>query len=221
MYVACSPVQDLSGYGIASHISATLDSFGIDESYQRNHISGCAMDGQYVKLNVAKHLNDIFIQDFHLTWDPAHVIELSIKDCKSKEGQPQNFIEHTSDIIQSVMKLISYGHAHLELLKSKSLSEHFLTPKIFKTLKFVGHCSSVIKSFESDFKSIVSALSNLNSEESVGLLESILRVDFIFYFLFMKDIMQHLTIASKQVQKSSELPWNFPNTIDLMFLSIH
>ena len=83
----------VSANDLKMSVRKTLDSFGIDESYQRNHISGCAMDGQYVKLNVAKHLNDIFIQDFHLTWDPAHVIELSIKDCKSKEGQPQNFIE--------------------------------------------------------------------------------------------------------------------------------
>ena len=216
IYVSCSPVQDLSGLGLASHIVASLNSFGINESYQRNHISGCAMDGQYVKLNTAKHFSDIFVQDFYLTWDPGLVIELSIKDCKPKEGDPQNFIECTSEIIQSVMKFISYGHAYLELLHSKSLSEHFLTPKIFKSLKFVGHCASVIKSFESDFKSIVSALSSLNSEESVGLLESILRVDFVFNFLFMKDIMEHLTIASKQVQKSSELPWNFPNTIDTL-----
>ena len=99
IYVACSPVEDLSGRGIASHIFATLDSFSISEIYQRNHIAGCAMDGQYIKLNVAKHLKDIFVKDFHLTWDPAHVIELSIKDCKSKEEQPQNFIEHTSEII--------------------------------------------------------------------------------------------------------------------------
>ena len=76
-------------------------------------------------------------------------------------------------------------------------------------MKFVGHCSSVLKCFKSDFKSIVSTLSKLDSEEGLGLQEKILRLDFILDYLFMSDIMFHLTVCSKQVQSSFNLPWEF------------
>ena len=214
VYVQCSTIKDVTGKGIANHLIDSLECFGIDSAYQREHLSGCAMDGQYVCLKINEHLNSIFLKEYHLTWDPAHCIELSIKDCTTKSGKKQNFIESTSDIIQNIMKLLSYGKAYLELLENQVLSDHFVTPKIFKTMKFVGHCTSVLESFECNFSSIVSTLSSLNSEESVGLLEAILRVDFVLDFLLMKDVMSHLTSCSKLVQCSSTLPWTFPNAIN-------
>ena len=67
------------------------------------------------------------------------------------------------------MKHVSYGHAYLELLGNKDLSENFLTPKIFKTMKFVGHSSSVLTCFDSNFDSIVATLTIINNEENIGL----------------------------------------------------
>ena len=81
-------------------------------------------------------------------------------------------------------------------------------------MKFGGHCFSVLESFNSNFQSIIARLTSINSEESVGLLETILTVEFILYFLFMKDIMHHLSSRSKHVQLSSSLPWDFPSAID-------
>ena len=106
--------------------------------HQREYLSGCAMDGQYIHLDFSDHLQNVLLKDYHVTWDPAHRIELSIKDSTSDKGQ--SFIENTSDTVQSIMKLLSYGKPHMELLNTDLLSNHFLTPKSFKSMKFVGHC---------------------------------------------------------------------------------
>ena len=113
IYVQCSCINDVTGKGIASHLIETLESFGIDRIYQRENLAGCAMDGQYIKLNIHYHLSDIFFREYHVTWDPAHRIELAMKDSN------QNFIESTSDTIHSVMKYLSCGKPYLELLDQK------------------------------------------------------------------------------------------------------
>ena len=48
IYLQCSAVHYLSGKGIAANLVETLVSFGLDEVYQRSHMAGCTMDGQYV-----------------------------------------------------------------------------------------------------------------------------------------------------------------------------
>ena len=213
IYVQCSCLNDVTGKGIAKHMVDTLISLGIDRPYQRENLCGAAMDGQYVKLNVSDHLHDMFFKHYHLTWDPAHRIELSIKDCGSNPDEKQNFIESVSDAIQCIMKILSYGKPYMKLLHTTELSDQFITPKIFKSMKFVGHCSSVMKSFESNFKSIVSTLGSLDTIETIGLQDAILRVEFVLDYLLMKDIMVHLTSCSKLVQRSSTLPWTFQNSI--------
>ena len=77
----------------------------------------------------------------------------------------------------------------MELLSQKNISDHFLTPKIFKFMKFVGHCPSVMKSFGSNFASIVAILEKLNTPETEALQEIILSFDFILDYLFMSDVM--------------------------------
>ena len=86
-------------------------------------------------------------------------------------------------------------------LNEAHLSDHFLIPKLSKSMKFVGHCSSVLQSFSSDFKGIVSTPEKMNALESISLQEAILNMDFILDVLIMKDIMSHFTICSKSVQR--------------------
>ena len=197
--------------GVTEHIIGTLEAFGLDRAYQRENLSGCAMDDQYIRLNVSDHLSNIFVNDYHITWDPADRIELIIKDSNSNEKQ--SFIESVTDTIQSTMKLLSYGKPHMDLLNEAHLSDHFLIPKLFKSMKFVGHCSSVLQSFSSDFKGIESTLEKMNTLESIYLQEAILNMDFILDFLMMRDIMSHITICSKSVQRGCVLPWMFPEII--------
>ena len=213
IYVQCSPIKDVTGLGVTRHFLETIEAFGIDQLYQREYISGCAMDGQYIHLNVPDHLKDIFLKDIPVTWDPAHRIELSIKDTTSTNEETSTFIEKVSDTIQSIMKLISYGKPYLDLLTSENISDHFFTPKIFKSMKFVGHCSAVLKSFSTNYASIVTVLKEMNTHETEGLLKIILDLGFVLDYLFMKDVLYYLTICSKTVQKSTALPWVYPDVI--------
>ena len=121
------------------------------------------MDGQYVLLNISNPLNDIFFKDYHVTWDPAH--RLSIKDCSSKPDERQTFIEFTCNTIQNIMTFLSYGKPYMVILNHSHLSHLFLTPKIFKSMKFIGHCFSVIKSFDSNSNSIVLTLGSLMDQK--------------------------------------------------------
>ena len=105
------------------------------------------------------------------------------------------------------MKFFSHGKHFMELLSQENISDHFLTPKIFKFMKFVSNCSSVIKLFGSNFASIVSTLDKLNTPETEAFQETILSFDFVLDHLLMSDVMSHLINCSRTVQQSSVLTW--------------
>ena len=83
VYIQCSPIKDVTGY-----IIGTLEAFGLDSAYQRDNVSGCAMDGQYIRLNVLNHLINIFINDYHVTWDPAHRNKVHLMSVATWESCP-------------------------------------------------------------------------------------------------------------------------------------
>ena len=94
----------------------------------------------------------------------------------------------------------------MELLNNDLISNHFLTPKDFKSMKFVGHCSSVLKSFKSNLGGIASTLEKLATPEANALQETILNLDFVMDYLFMPDVMSHLTSCSEIMQQGHVLP---------------
>ena len=107
--------------------SVLLKHLGWIKCISGNILSGCKMDGQYIHLNFSDHLQNVLLKDYHVTWDPAHMIELSIKDSTSDKGQ--SFIEKSSDTAQSIMKLLSYRKPYTELLNNDLISIHFSTPE--------------------------------------------------------------------------------------------
>ena len=74
--------------------------YRIDRSYQRDNLSGCVMDGQYIHLNVSGHLSNILLKEYHL--DSTNRINLSIKDSSSKPNKTQTFVEAPCNTIQSI-----------------------------------------------------------------------------------------------------------------------
>ena len=178
------------------------------------------MDGKYLHLNDPDHLKNIFLKDFRVTWDRAHRIELSITDSTSIYKERQSFIKKVSNTIQSTMKRLSYEKPFMELFSQKNISDHFLTRTMLTFMKFVGHCFSIIKSFGSNFVSIVSTLEKLNTHETEALQVTILSLYFILDYLFMSDVTSYLTNCSKRVQKSSGLPWIYPETIDFTLTTL-
>ena len=59
-------------------------------------------------------------------------------------------------------------------------------------MKFVGHCTTVLQSFKSNFEGITLTLQKLHTLETIALQEAVLCVDFILDFFIMSDIMSHL-----------------------------
>ena len=41
-------------------LCGNVEAFGIDQLYQEQNLSGCAMAGQYIQLNFPDHLKNIF-----------------------------------------------------------------------------------------------------------------------------------------------------------------
>ena len=87
------PINNVTGFGVTNHVVGSLEAFGLGQMHQLEYLSGCAMDGQYIHLNFSDHLQNVLLKekDYHVTWDPAHRIELSIKDSTSDKGH--SFIE--------------------------------------------------------------------------------------------------------------------------------
>ena len=71
-----------------------------------------------------------------------------------------------------------------------------------------------MKSFRLNFASIVSTQVKLNTPQTEDLQEAILSLKFILDYLFMSDVVSHLTNCSKTVQQSSNILWIYPKTID-------
>ena len=81
-------------------------------------------------------------------------------------------------------------------------------------MKTIKKSSSLMKSFRLNFASIVSTQVKLNTPQTEDLQEAILSLKFILDYLFMSDVMSHLTNCSKTVQQSSSILWIYPKTID-------
>ena len=70
---------------------------------------------------------------------------------------------------------------NFELLYSKKeLCEIFYYPKLFKDMKYVTYSTEVFKTFKSDFKTLVSALSKLVDCDGLMLKERIVDGKFLF-----------------------------------------
>ena len=136
-------IKDVSEKGITDHIIHTLERFGLNRIYQRENLSGCAMEGQYILLNINDHLHDTFFKDYHVTWDPAFRIELSLKDTTG-----HNFIESTCEKCFAKLSLnMTFNAALRNTVKNQT---HFelksQLPDTLKNKSFWAYRRDVIES---------------------------------------------------------------------------
>ena len=97
-YVQYSPIN-VTGFGITNHFLETQEAFGIDQLYQQQNLSGFAVGGQYIHLNVPDHLKSVFLKDFHVTLDPEHGINSQSKNTTSNDKEKQSSIRKVSDTV--------------------------------------------------------------------------------------------------------------------------
>ena len=84
------------------------------------------MDGAYINVNISKHLSNSLdlstdLMNDSVIWDGAHRLELAC--IHSKEGYQfdgqsvggTNWLLELDGMLQHIMKLFRFGHAHTEL----------------------------------------------------------------------------------------------------------
>ena len=87
-------------------------------------------------------------------------------------------------------------------------------------MKFVAYSREVFKTFIGDFKALIASLEQLDGGEGYILRDKMMDATFIFNMLLLSDVFQILAIASKKVQISSCLPWEYVNGINNLFDTI-
>ena len=130
----------LSGEELAANCVLVLNSFGLTNIALQEQLTGCAVDGAYIHMNINKHLCEhIGMSDKWLTtsWDTAHLLELAIGDVQKhkKFVWLQTFIRTCA----SLMKKYSYGKQYELLLEvAQLIEEEILQPKSFHATRFVS-----------------------------------------------------------------------------------
>ena len=171
------------------------------------------MDGQYTCLNIGTHMNDVLCRNVNLCWDPMHRIELANKD--ATKASETKYIEGTVSIIQEAFSLFKHGNNFELLYSEKESCEVFYTPKIFKDMKFVAYSSTVFSSFISDFKALASCLEKI--ADANNLRKKMLNVKFLLNMSLLSDVTKIMSSASKLVQISNNLPWEYFDSIEQVF----
>ena len=211
VYIRHSAVGYGSGEAIVDHLLSNLESFGFQIPYVRRHLIGMAMDGQYTCLNVQDHMSERLQKNVNLSWDPMHRIELASNDSIS-DMSGFKIITDVVSTIQDTMIKFKVGNNFEILFSEKEVCDTFYTPKVFKDMKFVTYSAEVFKTFVNDFKAFVSASKKI--EDNSGIEKKILNERFILHMLLLADINTFLAKFSKMVQKSSNLPWDYSNSLD-------
>ena len=140
-----------------------------------------------------------------------HRIELASSDSVTLLDESK-IISDVINTIQETMIKFKVGNNFEVLFSEKEICDTFYVPKVFKDMKFVTYSSEVFKTFVSDFKALVSACEKI--EDGDGIKNKILNRRFLLNMLFLADVNTFLAKFSKTVQKSSNLPWEYSNSLD-------
>lgn len=214
IYLEHSPATDLTGNGLAESILKTLEKFGLDLPYIRNHLIGLAVDGQYVIQDVGKHLESKLVKNVLVSWDPMHKIEL-IK----KHANTPKIVTEAFDLIHDAMKNFSSGKSFEVLLKcSEQFPGFFYRPKLFKTMKFSAHCETVFKTFLADYKTLISACEQ--DPDGFVLQEKLMNKLTLINILALADICSALGKTSRKVQETNHMPWEYTSCIKSLTSSL-
>lgn len=131
---------ELSGEELAGNCVRVMESFGLSLSMLRQQLTGCAVDGAYIHLNIGKHLcQSIGLNEewLSISWDFAHLLELAILDVKKQ----RQFLWLTRFIKTCglIMRKYSYGKQYEQFLETAELlEEDVLQPKQFHATRFVS-----------------------------------------------------------------------------------
>ncbi len=147
---------ELSGEDLAANCVNVVESFGLTKSMLQDKLTGGAVDGAYIHMNINEHLcNNIGIQQNWLTisWDVAHLLELAIGDTQNQKKF--NWLQMIIKTCGEVMKKYSYGKQYEFLIQTaEEVQEDILQPKQFHATRFVSSQLRVYETILRDWKTL-------------------------------------------------------------------
>ena len=200
----------------------------------RERLSGACVDGQYIHLNLRKHLSDIlhlpleFMND-SVIWDAAHRLELACQHAKEGYTVGGERIGGTSwlleldNVIQHIMKIFRYGHNHADLRKiCEEKKQVFLEFNLFSETRFVEYAHRTYDHFVRMYTILCEKLKRdeamtgtAKEATDVDNLQNLLvQLELVVDLLFMMDLSHLLTFCSKELQRFNVVPFYAMSVVD-------
>ncbi|CAF1394728.1 unnamed protein product [Adineta ricciae] len=238
---------ELSGKELVDNCIHVMNSFGLTKKMLQQQLSGCAVDGAYIHLNIDKHLSSALEMNSEwltVSWDCAHLLELAINDVKRQRKFVwiNNFIK----LCAALMRKYSYGKQYEILLETAQyLDEDILASKQFHTTRFVSSERRVYETILRDWRSLhevqeeedqLNALSHGDvstrtrraytvlhegtGSENTLKLDDISSIDFVGKLLGLNDVYSLIVKSSMSIQMVNTFPWEYSYALEKLKKSL-
>ncbi|GBN10945.1 hypothetical protein AVEN_147279-1 [Araneus ventricosus] len=210
IYLDHNAVTDFTGEGLSGSILNTTEKFGLVLKYIGEHLTGLAVNGQCVKLGVAKHLKKKLSKDIIVSCNPMLKIELI-----RKHAEVPKIVADAFQLIHDTMKHFSIVKSYEMLLEN--FDDYFYKPKLFKTMKVASYCEDVFKTFICDY--LLKVFSCEQDPDGYVFRHLLMNKETMLNNLALSDICCCLGKTSRKVQDSDLFPWQYMSFIQSMISS--
>ena len=208
------------GEGLAKQILEIMQLFLSDVTKQ---VQGICNDGQYVHLNIKKHLQSL-VPEFKdqekwltFSWDPSHRIALASNDASKNNtdgSKSEGSLKDVFDLVQTINKHVGYGKHNLELetiLKSMGISDKN-KPLTFSDTRFPQYAYFVLRNFINSYPALIKQMEyeltyikDAKASDLRDTLKKATSVEFVVKVVGATDIFRRQQILSQQAQKVDQL----------------
>ena len=174
------------------------------------------MDGQYIYLNLRKHLADILylpldLMNDRVMWDAVHRLELACHHAKEgytvgkQRAGGTNWLLKLDNVLPHIMKIFRFGHNHSDLRKIYDEREQvFLEFNLFSETRFSEYSHRTYDHFVKMFSFLCekikrdeeNALTSKEQREADTTQNLLLQLELVIDLLFMMDLSHLLASFS-------------------------
>ena len=220
VFLAMPITRNHDGEGLAKQILEIMNLFLSDVTKQ---VQSVCNDGQYVHLNIKKHLQTL-VPDFkdqenwlQFSWDPAHRIALASNDATKNNAdgtKTEGSLKDVFDLVQTINKHVSYGKHNLELesiLESLGITDKN-KPLTFSDTRFPQYAYFVLRNFLNSYPALIQQMEHeltyIKDAKSTSLANTLYEsttIEFVVKVAGATDIFRRQQILSQQSQKVDQL----------------
>ena len=240
-FIGNPEVVNHGGFNITEMLINTVcDTLDITREGLRQRLTGGSFDGQYIYLNVMKHLSEAlslplkYMKD-SITHDAAHRLELSCQDAKQGKNDSKgncivskaNWLIQLDSLLQFIMSHFRYGHNHTQLHNiARENNEVFLEFNLFSEIRFVEHSYRTYDHFVRMFHLLYEKLkrdeaARERSDKAIHLQNTLVVVETVLDLIFMRDLSHLLTYCSNEFQRFDVLPFYPMDVAEKVLIAHH